>query len=100
VKRLRFYCEHCGAEVGQNAKVCPICGSFFSSVKCPRCGFAGKAEEFAFGCPSCGCSMAANPSPEPIKPLPVEVRPLPWWAFLAAAFVVLGLFLLLLNVLR
>jgi hypothetical protein len=86
--------------VGKDARICPICGHFFSSVKCPRCGHLGKAEDFARGCPSCGCAEAANPAPDSIRPLPPEAPPLPWWAFVAVALVILVLTLFLLRSLR
>lgn len=54
MKRSRFYCENCAAEVKANAKVCPSCGRFFSAVRCPKCSFTGEARLFVFGCPSCG----------------------------------------------
>jgi predicted amidophosphoribosyltransferase len=100
VKRPRYYCEGCGLEVRKDARVCPRCGRFFSSVKCPRCGYVGVADDFNLGCPSCGYAEAANPSPEPIRPLAAEAPPIPWWAFVAAALVILGLFLALLRSLR
>jgi rRNA maturation protein Nop10 len=86
--------------VGKDARLCPRCGRFFSSVKCPRCGHVGKADDFSFGCPECGCEEAANPAPEPIRPLAAEVPPLPWWAYLAAGLVVVALFVALLYTLR
>lgn len=87
----RYYCEHCGAEVAKDAKICRRCGHFFTSVKCPRCGYVGKADDFALGCPSCGSVEAARPAPDPIRPLAAEAPPLPWWAFLAAGLVLLCL---------
>ncbi len=100
MKRPHYYCEGCGLEVRKDARVCPRCGRFFSSVKCPHCGYVGKADDFDRGCPSCGYAEAANPSPEPIKPLAVEAPPIPWWAFVVAALVILGLSLALLRSLR
>ena len=85
--------------MGKDARICPRCGHFFTSVKCPRCGHVGVADDFDRGCPSCGSMEAANPSPEPIRPLPPESPPLPWWAFVAAGIVVLALSLILLRVL-
>ena len=58
-KAPRFFCEHCGAEVGRDERACPECGRFFSAVRCPRCGFSGSAGKFADGCPVCGYSMPA-----------------------------------------
>ncbi len=100
MKRPRYYCEACGLEVRKDARVCPRCGRFFSSVKCPHCGYVGKADDFASGCPECGYAEAANPSPEPIRSLPAEAPPIPWWAYLAAALVIFGLVLALLRSLR
>ena len=53
-KKAKFFCENCGAEVEQNAKFCRSCGRFFTSVRCPACGYAGLAAAFSKGCPSCG----------------------------------------------
>jgi hypothetical protein len=99
-KRLRYFCEYCGNEVGRDARICPRCGRFFSSVKCPRCGHLGKAEDFALGCPECGCLVEANANPEPMRPAPAAAPPLPWWAFVAAAVVLLALSWMLLGILR
>ena len=100
MKRPHYFCERCGAEVGKDALLCPRCGHFFSSVKCPRCGFVGKADDFNLGCPSCGCEESANPAPDPIRPFGRASPPVPWWAYVAAAAVVLGLSLILLQTLR
>jgi RNA polymerase subunit RPABC4/transcription elongation factor Spt4 len=100
MKRPRYFCENCGSEVGKNARVCPRCGRFFSSVKCPRCGYIGEADDFAAGCPVCGFEEAANAPPEPIKPLQAAASPLPWWVYPLAAAVLLLLLLLLVNILR
>jgi predicted RNA-binding Zn-ribbon protein involved in translation (DUF1610 family) len=54
VKTARFFCENCGAEVRAGASSCPKCRRVFSAVRCPECGFMGKAAEFKAGCPSCG----------------------------------------------
>ena len=59
VEKAKFFCESCGAEVNQNARVCTNCGKFFSSVRCPKCALTGKTEEFIHGCPRCG--YAVNP---------------------------------------
>lgn len=50
----RFYCENCGAEVQEDATLCPECGAFFVAIKCPKCGYRGKSHEFGRGCPRCG----------------------------------------------
>ena len=39
------------------ATVCPYCGSSFTAVRCPSCGFEGKAAAFSRGCPACGFMM-------------------------------------------
>ncbi len=57
-EKAKFYCESCGAEVPQNARVCTNCGKFFSSVRCPKCGKTGKTEEFIHGCPKCGYAVS------------------------------------------
>jgi len=52
--KVRFYCESCGSEVGKSDAVCPRCGKSFAAVRCPQCGFSGKASAFVRGCPVCG----------------------------------------------
>jgi RNA polymerase subunit RPABC4/transcription elongation factor Spt4 len=99
MKRPHFFCESCGMEVRKDARMCPRCGRFFSSVKCPKCGHVGEADDFSLGCPICGYALSANPSPEPIKPLPQPAPPIPWWAYLAAACVILALSIALLRAL-
>lgn len=56
-KQAKFFCESCGAEVKSNSRVCPYCGKFFSSVRCPRCGKTGSNEDFKKGCPACGYAV-------------------------------------------
>ncbi len=56
----KFFCENCGNEVKRNTKVCPHCGRFFASVKCPNCGFAGDSEHFSVGCPKCGYAVNSD----------------------------------------
>ena len=53
----KIFCENCGAEVPQNARVCRHCGKFFSSVRCPVCGTTGSPSKFANGCPNCGYAV-------------------------------------------
>ena len=53
-KQAKFFCENCHNEVNANARFCPTCGKFFSSVKCPMCGAVGSAAQFKDGCPKCG----------------------------------------------
>jgi uncharacterized membrane protein YvbJ len=59
-----FYCETCGREVGAHEDECPHCGMPFYGVRCPRCGFNGKARQFVNGCPQCGFKATANDSYE------------------------------------
>ncbi len=59
----RFFCDSCGREVPRNKVRCPGCGRFFSSVKCPKCGFEGEAVLFQKGCPSCGYLRAGRKAP-------------------------------------
>jgi hypothetical protein len=83
--------------VRKDARVCPRCGRFFSSVKCPKCDYVGEADDFSAGCPVCGYALSFNPSPEPIRPLILPAPPLPWWAFLVVALVILALSVVLLR---
>jgi len=52
--KARYFCEKCGMEVRAGAAVCPSCGSVFTAVRCPECGYEGRAPEFHAGCPVCG----------------------------------------------
>lgn len=52
--KQRFFCENCTQEVSRNARICPHCGRFFSSVRCPVCSFTGNIHDFDRGCPGCG----------------------------------------------
>ncbi|MFP4490441.1 MAG: hypothetical protein ACLFNZ_03120 [Spirochaetaceae bacterium] len=49
-----FFCETCGKKVPADVDACPYCGMPFYAVKCPRCGYTGRALQFVRGCPSCG----------------------------------------------
>lgn len=60
IKAAKFFCENCGAEVPQNAKVCRHCGRFFSSVRCPKCGLTGRPDTFTNGCPECGYAFSLS----------------------------------------
>jgi len=100
LKRPRYFCEHCGLEVRKNAKICPRCGRFFSSVKCPRCGYTGQAEDFESGCPVCGYAEAANAAPEPVLPPPAVAPPPPRWAYALALLVLASLILLLVRTIQ
>ena len=59
-KQPKFFCENCNAEVRRDAVICPHCGRFFASVRCPSCGFTGIHKEFKDGCPSCGYAFTPD----------------------------------------
>ena len=50
----KFFCEFCDYEVPIDALICPRCGHFFASVRCPVCGKVGEQALFKHGCPQCG----------------------------------------------
>lgn len=56
----KFFCENCGSEVPENAKLCKKCGKFFISVRCPNCGKSGTSKQFKNGCPECGYAVGKN----------------------------------------
>ncbi|MBN2874722.1 MAG: zinc ribbon domain-containing protein [Spirochaetales bacterium] len=91
----RFFCEHCGAEVGRDDKACPVCGRFFSAVRCPRCGFSGPASRFSDGCPVCGYSEPPDAGwPEYSDNADSRGKaladPLPVWVWVAAVGVLIA----------
>ena len=97
-KNPHFFCENCGAEVPRDAKTCPGCGRYFSSVLCPSCGFAGEEALFRNGCPVCGYSTreSGNSSlnglaDNSIVPLEFPDKkpsgPLPLWVYILTAAV-------------
>lgn len=59
-----FFCETCGHQVGAYEDECPHCGMPFYGVRCPQCGFNGKARQFVNGCPRCGYKAAPSDSYE------------------------------------
>lgn len=61
-KEAKFFCESCGSEVPRKSKFCPVCGKFFASVRCPKCGHTGASEDFKSGCPECGYAVNSNAS--------------------------------------
>jgi uncharacterized membrane protein YvbJ len=66
--KARYFCENCGVEVRPGASSCPSCGRVFTAVRCPECGFEGRASEFARGCPSCGFMEQKKLQPLPARP--------------------------------
>ena len=58
--KAKYFCENCGSEVAANARCCPRCGKFFSSVRCPSCGHMGTVHDFKFGCPVCHYAMTED----------------------------------------
>ncbi len=69
MRRSRFFCEACHREVRPNARVCPHCGRFFESVRCPRCTYVGEGHDFLNGCPNCGYAGTANDSSVGLDPV-------------------------------
>ena len=61
-KEAKFFCENCGSEVPRKSRFCPVCGKFFASVRCPKCGHTGASEDFKKGCPECGYAVNSNVS--------------------------------------
>lgn len=84
-----FFCENCGSPVHRDAKKCPHCGRFFSSVRCPSCNFTGSEALFSEGCPMCGYSSPAERDGggthrnnlEFQNTIQGPVKPLPWWTY-------------------
>jgi uncharacterized membrane protein YvbJ len=96
MKKPRFFCEHCGAEVRPDEKACPRCGRFFASVRCPFCGFSGGEKLFAGGCPVCGYSSPGSRSrPAPDTPPLRAAGRLPVWVYILTIFALLFVFVLL-----
>ncbi len=67
-KKARFFCESCDTEVVGDAKFCPTCGRFFSSVRCPACELTGEHYHFENGCPACGYAMDGSPFDTSLTP--------------------------------
>ena len=90
----KFFCENCGQEVKRNTKVCPHCGRFFASVRCPSCNYMGHTDEFINGCPSCGFAVSSDSNKNTKKYHRNKLKeyrakyksnryddPLPWWVY-------------------
>jgi len=90
----RFFCDNCGAEVDFNLRSCPQCGRFFTSVRCPACGFSGEEALFKSGCPSCGYSApGANrikAGRDKAKTPSHPAGPLPLWVYVFSALALLA----------
>ncbi len=94
-----FFCENCGTEVPRKAAKCPGCGRFFSSVRCPKCGFTGAEHLFAGGCPVCGYSSEKTGDTVQDRPKGSEgkrkshsenVGALPIWVYAVTALAVIA----------
>lgn len=74
--KARFFCEECGAEVRPGAPSCPSCGSVFTAVRCPECGYEGGGLEFKSGCPVCGYAALGTAQREarPASSAPAKKR--------------------------
>jgi predicted RNA-binding Zn-ribbon protein involved in translation (DUF1610 family) len=102
----RFFCENCGKEVEEDEELCRHCGAVFVAIKCPQCGYRGKAHHFTRGCPVCGFLGEENPvrageylltdQPKRAGRDAPARKPLPEWFFwvvmgvLVLAFIVLS----------
>jgi ssDNA-binding Zn-finger/Zn-ribbon topoisomerase 1 len=95
MKKPHYFCDFCGKEVPGQAKLCPFCGHFFTSVRCPRCGFTSSAAKFRYGCPACGYSSpeqdreAQAAAPRSGRKRADAPGPLPVWVFLLVAILLI-----------
>ncbi len=74
IEEPTFYCETCGHQVGAYEDECPHCGMPFYGVRCPQCGFNGKARQFVNGCPRCGYKAAASDSYEMLNADDIDLK--------------------------
>jgi uncharacterized membrane protein YvbJ len=102
MKNPRFFCDNCDTEVDRDAKICPQCGRFFASVRCPQCGFTGTEGLFVSGCPKCGYSTSGAPPAPPRKggspakqKQPDPVGTLPMWVYILTALAAICVFAIL-----
>ena len=97
----RYFCENCGSEVDRGAASCPSCGSRFTAVRCPKCGYEGREGEFKSGCPVCGY-MVPQSTPRQAVPAPARAKRkasvLPRWFYTVAAITLLAAVAVLLVV--
>jgi len=105
MKSPKFFCDNCGAEVDRNLRSCPQCGRFFSSVRCPACGFSGEEALFKDGCPSCGYSAPASVNRnkalrDKAKVPSSPAGPLPLWVYIVSAFALLAVLVSLVLLLK
>jgi hypothetical protein len=100
MKTPHYFCDFCGKEVPGQAKICPYCGHYFTSVRCPRCDFTASAAKFRYGCPACGYSSpeqgreaqerdARAAAPRGGRKRAAAPGPLPAWAFLLVAILLI-----------
>jgi len=94
-KKPRFFCDHCGHEVGRDKKSCPNCGRYFAAVRCPSCGYTGPDEMFQGGCPMCGYSAPPSDT-QNVKPNKkassrngLSFDPLPAWTYIVSVILLL-----------
>lgn len=98
----KFFCENCGKEVKRNASMCPHCGRFFASVKCPACNYTGDESRFRSGCPRCGYAVHRHNRKKDFLQDIKSSKPrfydegLPWWVYVVvflAFLIVVGILL-------
>jgi uncharacterized membrane protein YvbJ len=103
-KKPRFFCDNCGTEVPRDEVKCPECGRYFSSVRCPACGFTGEVSSFKGGCPVCGYSSKAGSEKnnDASRANPQESKKpkgaLPVWAYILSASVLIAILTALLFI--
>ena len=94
-KKPRFFCDNCSYEVSSEAKLCPYCGRYFSSIRCPKCEYSGPDRMFQNGCPMCGYSAPPQKAPQN-KPVrgkkssnsrSAPAEPLPFWTYIIAVII-------------
>jgi hypothetical protein len=88
--KARYFCEQCGTEVRAGASICPSCGSVFTAVRCPECGYEGRAPEFHAGCPVCGFRAQSSGQVPAERSRPDRAKPGMPARFYRIAIVVLG----------